>query len=780
MKYAVCLTLFGLSLLLLCLTLPPNGFVGRNETILNFSEKAPKKTHQASPALAWRSDYANMPISVYQNIAQNALRLRDSVACANNALLWESIGPNNIGGRITDIEMPLHDLQNIFVGTASGGVWHSADFGRSWLPIFDNQPTLSIGDLAIAPTNPHRIFVGTGEPNGGGGSITYDGLGIFCSNDNGKNWYNIGLENSGSISRIIVSPDDENTIFVGAMGRLFANNTERGVFMTHNGGKTWQQVLYVSDSTGCSDLAFHQQNPNIIYAAMWERVRRPDYKRYGGPSGGLYRSKDGGKTWQKLTQGLPTTYLGRIGLAVSPQKPDRVYAIYADEQGIYRGLFVSHNSGDTWQEVPGKSLFDSFRNYGWWFGRIAADPNNANHLFIMGVDLYESNDGGSKWENITLREKVHCDQHALFIPPQNSKIILLGNDGGLYKSLHSGKQWEHIPLPISQFYTCTVVPTNAGESLYGGTQDNGIIGWIKDSFWGSNNWLSLSDGDGFDVIANPKNKQEMLMTLQYGEVYKSKNGGFSWEEAGFGLSLNERHNWHTPIMPNPQNPNMVYYAAEKLYRFKWGEDSWKRVNPDPLLPSFSPNAPKEHEYYGAASAMSIAPSDSNYIYIGTNNGQLLRSTDNGHLFKDIGNNLPKKWISAIAVSTDNPQQVIVAFSGYRHNEKSPYLYLSRNGGQTWEAIGNNLPASPINCLAIHPNNPQLIFVGTDVGVFVSDKQGKQWRMAGIGMPIVPVTALTFGQNGKQLIAATFGRSIYNTSIEKLLTPDSNNKAKPKP
>lgn len=248
----------------------------------------------------------------------------------------------------------------------------------------------------------------------------------------------------------------------------------------------------------------------------------------------------------------------------------------------------------------------------------------------------------------------------------------------------------------------------------------------------------------------------------------------------FRIVLNERHNWHTPIMPNPQNPNMVYYAAEKLYRFKWGEDSWKRVNPDPLLPSFSPNAPKEHEYYGAASAMSIAPSDSNYIYIGTNNGQLLRSTDNGHLFKDIGNNLPKKWISAIAVSTDNPQQVIVAFSGYRHNEKSPYLYLSRNGGQTWEAIGNNLPASPINCLAIHPNNPQLIFVGTDVGVFVSDKQGKQWRMAGIGMPIVPVTALTFGQNGKQLIAATFGRSIYNTSIEKLLTPDSNNKAKPKP
>ncbi len=789
MKYAVRLTLFGIFLVSICFVIFTNDLNKYDDGRKSFEEKeaASNSSHPANPALLWRSDFFSLPASDYRKIVQKALQLRDSANCSSHTLAWQADGPDNIGGRVTDIEMPSGDMQNIYVGTASGGIWHSPDAGRSWLPIFDQQATLAIGDLAIAPTAPHRLYAGTGEPNGGGGSIAYDGLGVFRSDDRGETWRQMGLENSGSIGRIIVHPQNENIAFVGAMGRLFANNAERGVFRTGNGGQSWEKVLYVNDSTGCIDLAAHPSNPNIIYAAMWERVRRPHYKRYGGPSGGIYKSEDGGQTWQKMLQGLPNTYVGRIGLAVSPAKPDRVYAIYADNYGIYRGLFVSNNSGDTWQEIPNKNLFEVFNNYGWWFGRITADPNNANHLFIVGIDLFESYDGGKKWDNISAREKVHCDQHALFIPARNSRTLLLGNDGGLYISYSAGRQWEHVPMPITQFYTCAAIQDPSGQTLYGGTQDNGIVGKIKNSPLTDYKWLPLSEGDGFDIIVNPANRREMLMTLQYGEVYESKNSGFVWKEANDGISLTERRNWRVPIKTNPQNPAVIYYATERLYKRTWDSPIWKRVNPMREQPVFSPHAPPENDYYGAASAMSIAPSDSNYIYIGTNDGQLLRSTNNGYSFAAINNNsqIPQKWVSCIAVSPNNPQYVVAALSGYRNNESCPYLFLSKNGGNNWENIGTGLPPAPVNCIAIHPTAPYLLFIGTDIGVFVSNNYaGKEqkWLLAGSQMPIVPVMDLTFGQNGKQLIAATFGRSVYTLDINFFLADYSNdnNKANPKP
>ncbi|MBI9035923.1 MAG: hypothetical protein JEZ03_15785, partial [Bacteroidales bacterium] len=376
-------------------------------------------------------------------------------ATRDEQIVWENKGPYNIGGRIVDLEMPLDDQNTIYVGSASGGVFRSTDFAQSWEPIFDDAMSLSIGDIAIAPSNSQVIYVGTGEANGGGGSQTYDGVGIYRSDDGGDNWQHLGLEESRNVGRMVVDPTDENILYVAAMGDLFGDNPERGVFKTTDGGQTWDQVLYVNDSTGAIEILMHPENPNVLFAATWQRVRRPHYHSYGGDGSDIYKSIDGGANWIKLTNGLPDEEnAGRIGITICQSQPGIMYAMYMDKTGYFKGIYKSSDTGETWETCNSGSIGNNFASYGWWFGRIRVHPNNPDKVYALGLDVNLSENGGQNWGYATW-DNMHVDQHSIFIHPQNDDIVLYGNDGGLYVSVNGGDNVDHIDkLPMIQFYTC--------------------------------------------------------------------------------------------------------------------------------------------------------------------------------------------------------------------------------------------------------------------------------------------------------------------------------------
>ena len=368
---------------------------------------------------------------------------------------WILGGPLNVGGRISALASPDDDPQTIYAGAASGGIFKSVNGAVTWEAIFDDALSLSIGDIAIAPSDPSVIYAGTGEANGGGGSLAYDGFGIYRSGDAGQSWEHIGLENCGSVGRLVVHPQDPQTVYVAAMGRLFSNNSERGIFKSTDGGQSWEQVLYVSDSTGGIDIVIDPLHPDTLYAAMWERVRRPHRRNYGGPTCGIYRSFNGGNTWTELNDGLPSNPAnnGRIGIDISASSPNTLYAIYADKIGYFNGVYKTTDHGDTWTRTLDNSLSSVYASYGWWFGRISIAPSTPDIVYVIGFDLYKTTNGGNSWFNAS--SSVHVDQHDLVAHPANPDHVILGNDGGVYISNNQGSTWTHLEnLPITQFYTC--------------------------------------------------------------------------------------------------------------------------------------------------------------------------------------------------------------------------------------------------------------------------------------------------------------------------------------
>jgi len=424
---------------------------------------------------------------------------------------WVLKGPYNIGGRISAIAMPPADMQTIYAGAASGGIFKSNDQGGTWTPVFDDALSLSIGDIAIAPSDPDIIWAGTGEANAGGGSMSYDGFGIYKSTDAGNTWDHVGLENSGSIGRLVVHPTDPQTCFVAAMGRLFSNNPDRGIFRTTDGGANWNKVLYVNDSVGGIDIVIHPNHPDTLYAALWERVRRPDRRDYGGTGSSIYRSIDGGESWNQLTNGLPPSSpsVGRIGIDISQSDPNILYAIYADNIGYFAGVYRSDNGGDSWFRTNDSDLDYMYSSYGWWFGRINIDPVDPDIVYAIGFDLYKTSDGGNTWPLIS--STVHVDHHDIVVHPQNHNFLVNGNDGGIYTSTNGGSSWTFLEnLPITQFYTCDADEQNP-QRLYGGTQDNGTNRTLTGN---TGDWQNIYWGDGFFVLVDPTDNNYIFILFR--------------------------------------------------------------------------------------------------------------------------------------------------------------------------------------------------------------------------------------------------------------------------
>lgn len=689
---------------------------------------------------------------------KNALSLKETMTAPNSLrdyLQWTPVGPINVGGRVQDIEMDPNSTDTIYVGAASGGVFKSTDGGSNWSSIFDAQPSLSIGDIAIAPADPSTIYAGTGEPNCGGGSVTYDGAGLFKSTDGGATWNYVGLDSTRNTGRIVVDPKNTDRVFVATMGDLFSNGNQRGVYRTTDGGQTWQQVLFLSDSTGAIDLAINPENPDTIYACMWERVRRFTYEHYGGVTCGIYRSYDGGDTWSELTNGLPTSSVGRIGIDISQSNPNVLYAIYADENDnvSFKGIFKTTNGGNSWSETNDNALGGMFASYGWWFGRIKVDPTDENIAFAIGFDTYKTTNGGGSWSYAS--GSNHVDNHTVYIHPLNHQLIYIGNDGGVYRSANGGGSWTHVTgLPINQFYTCEIDYNNPSH-LYGGLQDNGVV---RTTTGNIDDWNAIIGGDGFYVLVDPANSNYGYGEYQYGALSRTTNGWLGSSGATNGINA-PRTNWNTPICFNPQNPKSLYYGANKMYKTLNRAQLWNVISND-LTNGFV----NLGITYATITTIAVSPVDTNIIMAGTDDANVWVTQNNGGNWIKVSDSLPDRWVTRVVCDPHEQNTAYVTLSGYRFADDISHVYRTTDLGQTWQSISGNLPDVPANDLIVDPDLDSTLYLATDAGVFYTTNLGSTWYMLGYDLPAVPVTDLSLHNPTRKLVAATYGRSMYTIDL----------------
>lgn len=724
-------------------------------------ESAAKSTKQEKAPNEWFFAQRAYPSGVIDKAAHlRAVRQTQAMQAlqkSNAAAEWKPIGPRNIGGRITALAVHPLDPNIIYLGAAAGGVFLSIDGGAHWSPIFDEQPSLSIGALAIDPSNPDVIYVGTGEANGSGDS--YAGDGMYKSTDGGLTWQNIGLAESDHIGRIAVHPKKSNIVYVAACGQLFGTNEERGIYKTMDGGQTWERSLFLTDSTAAIDVVINPQNPDTVYAAMWERRRSPFHRNVGGFSSGVYRTFNGGASWELLTLGLPqaSKTTGRIGLALAPSNPATIYSIHANHPGNFAGIYKSTNHGDSWQRVQDGSLSNLFSNFGWYFCEVKVDPNNANTIYALGVDFVKSTNGGNNWSSV--RRGIHVDQHAIAFDPINSNRVFVGNDGGFYVSENAGGSWtKSLDLPITQFYAGTIDFLNPQRS-YGGTQDNGTIRTLTGR---DDDWNEIYGGDGFYCLVDYTDARYVYAESQNGGLGRSTDGGNSFSFAAPNLGNGERTNWSTPVVMDPNNPRVLYFGSNRLYRTSNRAVSWSAISPDLTNGSQPANLS-----YSTITTIAMSALDSNLIYVGTDDAHVWVTKNRGQNWIDIRAGLPNRWVTRVAADPFDRSVAYVTFSGHAENIDTPHVFRTNDQGATWSDISSNLPDAPINDIIIDSENPTVLYLGTDVGVFYSTNTGVSWSVLGTGLPFSPVHDLTLHPITRKLRAATHGRSFYEFDLNTL-------------
>ncbi|OGU73040.1 MAG: hypothetical protein A2V93_07205 [Ignavibacteria bacterium RBG_16_34_14] len=678
-----------------------------------------------------------------------------------SSVQWEFAGPINIGGRVVDIEFNPLNPSIVYAASATGGVFKSTDTGVTWFPIFDDQNVLPIGDIAVDPVNPNIVFVGTGEANGGHNNFA--GGGVFKSTDAGSTWQFLGLEETVSIGRIVIDPTNTNIIYLAAVGSYFAPNPERGIYKSTDGGNSWFKSLFVSDSTGGIDIVMDPTNPSFLMAAMWERVRRPNSSHLYGPSGGIYRTTNGGNNWELLgsSTGLPnanTQDIGRIGLAMSKSNPEITYALYNDG-AVYLGLYKTTDYGNTWINAdPDNEIGNSngVSNFSWYFGQVRIHPTNPQIIYVMDVGFMRTTNSGANW---SVNFDTHVDHHALAFHPTDPNYIINGNDGGINISTNAGIIWsEPAELPNTQFYEIGL-DLNNPQKLYGGTQDNNTI---RTNTGGLDDWDRIIGGDGFYVNVDFTNPNIIYGEWQFGNLEKSIDGGLNFSPATNGINGGEPTNWSTPVIMAPHNPRVLYYGTDRVYRTINGAASWTAISDD--LTNGIPGT-----RLGTVTTIAVAPSDSNVIYAGTDDSHVWVTTDYGNNWTDVslGPELPDRWVTRVVVDPEDANIIYATFSGLKWRDPLPHVFKSTDMGSSWTNISYNLPDAPVNAFAVDNNNPDWLYVGSDVGAFVSFNGGISWEVLGIGLPVVSVYDMKIHPTENYLAIGTHGRSMYRLDLNQL-------------
>lgn len=671
---------------------------------------------------------------------------------------WELLGPSNIGGRLIDLVIDPNTPDVVYVAAGTGGVWKSTDGGTTLVGAWADDLPQSMGALAIAPDG--TLYAGTGEPDHGGGG-SYYGTGLFRSTDGGDSWQSLGLEQTGAIGRIRIDPSNPQRIFAAAQGRLFDTGGDRGLYLSEDGGDSWRQVLDgLNDSTGAIDVAINPGNPDIVLAALWDKLRFPDGREYGGPGSGAYLSTDGGESWTRIGDPLPSSDSepGRIGVAWADSDPDRGYIITNDRIGNLTGFFVTDDAGTSWtRPLTGEPALDAADGgFAWWFGRLWVDPDDADHLLSAGVPMMESHDGGASW---TRGQGIHVDQHAVAWDPHHEDRVYVGNDGGLYWSDQNGNvvgPFSNAQVqPYLQFYAMDAAAQDLTR-VSGGTQDNGSL-----RSWGGEFFNRYRGGDGMMNRINPVDLNNVYACSQNGGCARSDDGGdtMTFIRPRFA---GQRFNWVSPLEIAAGSPDTVYFGSNVLNRSDDRGVTWRQVSPDLT----GGPTPRNQTSFATITAIGIAPSDEDVVYVGTDDGHLWVTTDGGGEWTELTDpDLPDRWVTRATVDPDDPQTAWVTYSGFRtESETQPHVLMTTDGGANWEDISGNLPQAPVNDVIRHPRLPRWLYVGTDMGVFFTPNLGRVWLKVGNSFPLVPVTDIYFHADGNTLFAATFGRSILHAPI----------------
>jgi photosystem II stability/assembly factor-like uncharacterized protein len=759
-----------------------------------------------------------------------------------NGLKWRTVGPVVQGGRLVDLEVVPGQPYTFYAAYASGGLWKTTNNGHSFEPLFDEQPSMIMGAIAVDPNNPETVWVGTGENNSSRSS--YGGMGVYRSDDGGKSWRYMGLGDTDRIGRVLVDPRDSKRIFVTALGKLYTPGGQRGIFRSTDGGENWEQVLAGGEWTGVVDLVMKPDDPDTLYAAAWDRKRRPWDFTEGGNGSAIYKSSDGGDTWSHLEGGLPRgDLIGRIGLAVSAASPDTLYASIDNQQQLpedqwelgdrpinakrLRGMskeeflkqdkneierFIrssdfevsidadkliewvkndevsiqdiidelgdananlfntdivglqvwrSDDAGASWRLTHDEPLGQVVYTYGYYFGQIRVSPKDPDQVYVLGVPVVKSNDGGKSWFSVQGRG-VHVDYQSMWINPQHPDHILIGNDGGADVSYDGGQTWVKVDAqPLGQFYTVNVDMAEP-YNVYGGLQDNGTIRCSSTNRWYTGeNCKRINGGDGMYVSVDPRDNKTTYSGSQFGYYARFGDGGRSEVRPrdAFGEPA-LRYNWNTPVILSSHNADVVYFGANYLYRSMDKGETWTAISDDLTRSDQRGDVP-----FATMTSLSESTFQFGLIWAGTDDGQVWVTESGGSSWSDVADKLPRdRWVSRVEASSHVRERAYVSFNGYRDDDIRAYVYRTDDLGKRWKDISKGLPAEAVNVIREDPVVADIVYVGTDRGVYVSIDGGDSWSALQGGLPKVPVHDLVVHPRERELVAGTHGRSIWIVDV----------------